>query len=554
MIHPSIPFLIAGLLVLVVSPTLRKLIQLTTPIFAFCVLRFWTVEGSEVTYRTGFAGMEFTWIHTDGLALLFVYALLIFAWLANIYALHHPSKLLAFGANLYVGSAVGAVLAGDFITLFIFWELMAASSALLIWNPARQTSLPALFRYLCIHLIGGLLLFAGILIKGTSLLGPVPLDMAGCLIFLGFAVSAALPPLHAWLPDAYPEGTPSGSVYLSCFTTKVAIYAFARCFAGTEILIILGAATAIYGVVYALMENDIRRLLSYHIVCQVGYMLCGIGIGSAAGMNAGTAHAVGNILFKGLLFMATGAILYQTGTSKLSELGNFAKKNRLLLGFYMVGALAISGFPLLNGFVSKSMLLESAADAHLVWLEIVLLGVAVGTFLSIALKLAYFTFWGKASTSYNKVSPLPPNMNWAMALTSLLCLAIGIFPQILFQWLPYPNQVHPYTAGHVIGTLQMLGGTTLAFWWMLKTLHTKTLISLDTDWFYRQGAPLFIRGICTPLRRGQEWIQQQISRRIPLLHQTLQRTLVKPNNPPLEKPILWMVLGFLVVGLTMILF
>ncbi|MBN1687605.1 MAG: Na(+)/H(+) antiporter subunit D [Candidatus Omnitrophica bacterium] len=550
--HPSFLFFIAGLLVLLVPPIARKAIQLATPVFAFLLLQGFIAYADIGPWTWSFFGFEFSLVQIDPLALLFVYVFLLFAFLSNLYGLHATDKNVPAASNFYVGSSIGAVLAGDLVTLFIFWEIMALSSALLIWNRDRKSSLGALFRYLLVHLTGGLFFFSGILLKlfTRSPIGmdALAFDLAGWLIFISFLINAGIPPLHAWLPDAYPEGTPHGSIYLSAFTTKVAVYAFARGFAGAEILIWLGALAAVYGVVYALMENDMRRLLSYHIVCQVGYMICGIGIGSHLGINAGTGHAVGNILFKGLLFMATGALIHMTGKYKLSDLGGMARKDKWVLLFYMIGALAISGMPLLNGYVTKSLLLEAASHEHLGWLELTLLWVAVGTFLSIALKLAYFAFWGE-SEGPKTIRKVPLNMHLAMAGTSLVCLAIGIFPDNFFAFLPYEVHAQSYTLGHVIPTLELLVATVLGFLLILKFLHTKDVISLDTDWFYRKGAYAFLDGLCYPIRRLQEWIQVTWTISLEKTNERLRRSFPHQDITAVGTPLLWMMLASLIVGI-----
>ncbi len=553
--HPSLPFFLAAALAFFLNPRLRSIVQLAVPLISFWMIQRLLAAGDQ-TVLLHFPAYTFTLLRLDSLALLFCYAFLIFGFLAHLYAIHAHEKETHIFANLYVGSSLGAVLAGDLVTLFIFWELMALTSAILIWNRQRKTSLPALFRYLLVHLTGGLFFFSGLLMKlfagGGLLFQTLPLDTAGWMIFAGFAINAALVPVHSWLPDAYPEGTAHGSVYLSAFTTKVAVYAFARGFAGEEILIWLGAVAAVYGVIWALMENDMRRLLSYHIVCQIGYMVCGIGIGSDLGINAGTAHAIGNILFKGLLFMATGAILFRTGKTKLSDLGGFAHADRWILFFFMTGALAISGAPLLNGYVSKSLLLKAAEHAHLAWLEATLLLVAVGTFLSIALKLAYFAFWGEGSGGKNPERRLPLNMYLAMGATALTCFAIGVYPDLMYRFLPFPEHAHVYSADHVIHSVELLLGTVLTFALIVKHLHAKAVITLDLDWFYRKGARLFERAFCFPVNAGQVSIQQRWTEWIANADQRLKRWFKDQAIAPASNPLMMIMIACLLVGMLLL--
>jgi len=552
--HPAIPFFIAAILIPFLHPMWRKVVQLGVPFIALLAIPSFLIHGTTVTKTFDLFGYTFTPIRLDALSMLFVLIFLIFAFLANLYSLHVTERRVHIFANIYIGSSLGAVLAGDLVTLFVFWEIMAVTSCILIWNRQRQQSLKALYRYLLVHLTGGLLFFTAILIKllsGQSMaFNPLEFDLTGGLIFLSFLINAAVVPVHAWLPDSYPEGTPSSSIYLSCFTTKVAIYVLARGFAGAEILIWLGAITAVYGVVYALMENDMRRLLSYHIVCQIGYMICGIGIGTELGVAAGTAHAAGNILFKGLLFMATGALIHMTGKSKLSDLGGLAKVDKEVLLYYMIGGLAISGAPFLNGFVSKALLINAAAEAHMGWLELLLLVVAVGTFLSIVLKLAYFAFWnGPLSTLRPK--KVPKNMHYAMAATSFLCILIGVFPQPFFHLLPFRVDAHVYTQAHVIHTLQLLLAAYLGFLFILKSLRTKAVLSLDTDWFYRKGARLFVDRLCQPIRTGQEWVQNYLTTLVCKLDQWMQG-LPSQTIPPTARPLVYVVSAFILVGVAIL--
>lgn len=521
-IHPALPLIFFTYLALLKIPSQwRSLLFILGPALALGAILLGPDEKSALSFS--FMGQSLQFMKWDSLSVFFALILSLFTFLANIYALHETRRVLWGTASIYAASSLGAVFAGDLITLFIFWEIMAIASTFLIWNPNRPRSYGALFRYFLVHLTGGLCFFAGILVKLTHhqsmVLGPMELDLGGMLIFTGFAVNAALVPLHAWLPDAYPEGTPVGSVYLSCFTTKVAVYAFARCFPGEPLLLWLGVITAVYGVIFALLENDIRRLLAYHIVCQVGYMVAGIALGTELGINAGVGHAFGNILFKGLLFMATGAILYQTGATKLTELGGLAQRMRPILIYFYVGALAISGLPLLNGYVTKSLLFDAAIKAHMPWLEMVFLLVAVGTFLSIALKLGFFTFWGEQKFA-GKLKPLPPNMRLAMTGTAAICFYIGLFPAHFFSWMPFELHENPYTASHIIHTLQLLAGTWFGFIIIQKSIHLKDQINLDLDWFYRKGAVALLHA-CRPLRTIQEHVQSSYTVGLQRLHENL---------------------------------
>lgn len=551
--HPAIPFLFAAFLTPFISRHGRRFLLLGTPLFSWLLLRTFLSDPVHADgLHTSLAGFHLSLVHTDKLALLFAFSFLLFSLIANLFALHDDSICHQVAAYLYAGSALGAVLAADYITLFIFWEIMAIASAVLIWNSSRPGSRGALFRYFLFHLAGGLFFFSGILLKvlgGESLtFGPTVLDAAGWLIFTGFAVNAAVVPLHTWLPDAYPEGTPTSSIYLSCFTTKVAVYAFARAFAGEEILITLGAVTAVYGVLFALMENNMRRLLSYHIICQVGYMLIGIGIGTGLGISAGTAHAAGNILFKGLLFMATGALIHTTGRHRLTDLGGLGRKTPWVFLYFMIGAFAIGGSPFLNGYISKSLLLKAALEQHLTGIELILLLVAVGTFLSIACKLAWFAFIAPPSREAPELKPVPINMHLAMGALSGLCIGIGIFPEFFLRLLPYEVHAHVYAGAHVLHSFQLLVGTAAGFLLIVPFLHLHETLTLDFDWFLRRGAVLFSAVFCQGLKTSQETLQSAITHLREKSARALTRQFRQQFVTPAGNALLWAMTGFLLVG------
>jgi multicomponent Na+:H+ antiporter subunit D len=327
------------------------------------------------------------------------------------------------------------------------------------------------------------------------------------LILLGVGLNAAIPPLHAWLPDAYPEASVTGSVFLSAFTTKAAVYVLLRLFPGADVLVWAGTVMTLYGVVYAILENDPRRLLSYHIVSQVGYMVAGVGLGTALALNGASAHAFCHILYKALLFMGVGAAIAATGQRTLYDCGGLGRQLPLVFGLYMVAALSISGVPLFNGFISKSMIISAAAEAHRPLLELLMTLASVGTFLSVGLKLPYLMFLG----SGHSVQPqrVPFNMLLAMLLSAGLCVWLGIFPDWLYVRLPFAATYHPYTVDHVLSSLQVLVGTGLGFWWCLDRLSAETTISLDTDWFYRkpfaQLCAVFIDGARQIGTRLEAW-------------------------------------------------
>jgi multicomponent Na+:H+ antiporter subunit D len=426
--------------------------------------------------------------------------------LGTLYGLHVKNDREHIAAWFYVAGSIGAIYAGDFITLFLFWELMAFSSVFLVWFRGRKESLAAGYRYLLVHVAGGLALLAGMVLhfgatKGAWTFGPMGVDhptVATYLIMIGFILNAAVPPLHAWLPDAYGEATFNGSVFMCAFTTKTAVYALCRGFAGMEILVPLGVIMALYGVVYAVLENDCRRLLAYHIISQVGYMVAGVGLGTAMAINGACAHAFAHILYKGLLFMGCGAVLHMTGESKFTELGGLWRKMPWTFVFTLIGGLSISAFPLFSGFVSKSMIVSAGFEEKKYWVGFLLLLASAGTFLHTGLKVPYFIWFGKNKPKqqvWDRAAEPPWNMNLAMAVAAFLCIFIGCYTPYLYNMLPYHDEAMkyvPYTSYHVFETLQILLFTGLGFFLLLKKLVPDPTISLDMDWFYRMGGRAFL--------------------------------------------------------------
>jgi multicomponent Na+:H+ antiporter subunit D len=486
---PAVVFFLGALSLPFVPRRVRSLAFLFFPLVALAGVSQ-LEEGTSAALH--FLDLDLLPLRVDRLSLAFAYVFILITFLGGIYAYHLKDTGQQVAALVYAGSSLGVIFAGDFFTLFVYWEIMAVSSVYLIFARRADHSREAGFRYLMVHLFGGSALLAGILWQyvetGTLLFGRSEGGAGGYLILLGFSINAAIPPLHVWLADSYPEGTVTGSVFLSAFTTKTAVYVLARGFAGWEILMIAGTVMALYGVVFAFLENDIRRVLAYHIVSQVGYMVAGIGIGTEVAINGSTAHAFAHILYKGLLFMGAGAVLYSTGKSKMSELGGLVRPLPWVLLLYMVGALSISAFPSFSGFVSKSLVVHAAELDHEIIVALLLNLASVGTFLSIGLKVPYFTWFGPERSV--KPQPVPWNMYAGMILAGGINLAIGIYPELLYRAMPFPVAYRPYTAGHLLETLQLLVFTGLGFWLVMDKVHVERTITLDFDWFYRRPAPV----------------------------------------------------------------
>jgi multicomponent Na+:H+ antiporter subunit D len=497
-IHPALFFILGAFLIPVFRGGIRRIYLLAVPAAAF----YTVISMNPGVYgNINYLGFDIIMGRVDRLSMIFAHVFTLMAFIGVLYGLHINEAEQHIASFFYVGGSLGVIFAGDYLTVFIFWEMMAFASTFLIWFRKEEASLKAGFRYLLTHIFGGLLLLAGIFLHykntGSMAFELIPKTEAGFaefLILAGFALNAAVFPLHAWLPDAYPEATVTGAVFMCAFTTKTAVYVLARGFPGFDVLAVMGTAMTIYGVCYATIENDMRRILSYHIISQVGYMVAGVGIGTELAVNGVCAHAYAHILYKALLFMGAGSVLMMTGTSKLNRLGGLYKYMPLSLMFYVVGGISISGFPLFSGFVSKSMVVAGAGEAHHPVLMVLMLLASVGTFLSVGLKLPYFAWFGKDCGLKPKEPPV--NMLWAMGITSFLCFFIGVYPKALYDLLPFKEvaaEFHPYSAVHISETVQIILLTGLGFFLLLKKLQPEAKINLDFDWFYRMITAEFMK-------------------------------------------------------------
>lgn len=509
---PAILMIIGAFVLPVLPQKFRSSAFLVFPLIALATL--WQLpDGYSLTAT--FGSNELVLVTVDSLSRIFATIFAMIAVIGGIYAFHIKDVGQQSSALLYAGGALGVSFAGDYITLYLFWELMAVSSTYLIWARRTKETDYAGMRYLLVHIFGGSILLSGIIWQitesGSILITSLPdvYTIPSVLILLGVAINSAIPPLHAWLADAYPKATITGAVFMSAFTTKSAVYVLIRIFPGWDILIWFGLAMALYGVVYAVLANDIRQILAYHIISQVGYMVTGVGIGTELALNGTTAHAFSHILYKSLLFMGAGAVIYSTGKSKLTELGGIAGKMKAVVFLYMIGAFSISGFPLFNGYISKSMVISAAGAAHFETVTLLLLLASVGTFLHTGLKLPYFTWFGEAKSKIT-VGPVPINMLIAMGIGAFFCTLFGVYPALLYQYLPYPVDYNPYNTYHLVETIQLLVLTFIGFWMLRVMLKGDDLIAVDTDVIYRKSAPLvrrvFVTGVDRFYGRAEELV------------------------------------------------
>ncbi len=499
-LSPALILIFGGALMPLLPRNGRNIVLFGAPIAALAQLCLME-SGNHVLWQV--FGHQLITVRIDSLSFVWALIFCVAACINSLYSQHlrqgaELGRLQDASGLIYAGAGVGAVLAGDLLTLFVYWELTAISSVFLIWASRTETAIKTGIRYLIIQVGSGVLLLAGALLMlnttGSIAFDHIGLDStAGKLIFIAFGIKCAFPLLHNWLQDAYPQATPTGTVVLSAFTTKLAVYALARGFAGEEILIWIGATMTAFPIFFAVIENDLRRVLAYSLNNQLGFMVVAVGIGTDMAINGAAAHAFCHILYKALLFMSMGAVLYRVGTIKASELGGLYKSMPKTTFFCIIGAMSISAFPLFSGFVSKSMILTAAAEEHLWLVWCVLLMASAGVMDHSGIKIPFFTFF--AHDQGHKVEEAPANMLWAMGIAAFLCVAIGVYPQPLYALLPYPElalQYNPYTSDHVVAQLQLLFFSAMAFVVLFRTgLYPPEIRStnLDTDWVYRKLIP-----------------------------------------------------------------
>lgn len=458
-------------------------------------------------------GLSLTTLRLDSLSFLWALIFHVAAVISVVYALHVRDRMEQVATLVYAGAGVGAVLAGDLLTLFVFWELTAVSSVFLVWASRTRAAYRAGMRYLAVQVLSGVLLMIGTLMhleRGLPLaFDHIGLDSpGGLLIFLAFGIKCAFPLLHNWLQDAYPRATVTGTVVLSVFTTKLAVYALARGYAGTDALIWIGATMTAFPIFFAVIENDLRRVLSYSLNNQLGFMVAGVGVGTELALNGTAAHAFAHILYKALLFMSMGAVLHRVGTIKASELGGLYKSMPRTAVFCIVGSLSISAFPLFSGFVSKSMILTAAAAEHhwIAWL--VMLLASAGVMDHSGIKIPFFSFF--AHDSGKRCAEAPPHMQLAMGTTAVLCLGIGIYPEMLYRILPFPVDYGPYTVTHVLTQLQLLLFSALAFTMLYRSgIYPAEIpsVNLDFDAVYRRLIPWMARPVIRAADSAQDAVR-----------------------------------------------
>jgi multicomponent Na+:H+ antiporter subunit D len=482
---PALILVISALLTGILRGHWRTALILLAPVATLWAV--WQVPDGVISTVT-FLGYQIEPVEGSALRRLFATIFAIMTFAGGLYAFRHARWYELAAAQAYAAGAIGVCFAGDLITMFIYWEMMALFSTIIVWCGGTPAARAAGIRYAIMHLLGGIILKVGIegVAVHTGSIDIQPMlasNFDTWMLLIGILINAAAPPVSAWLADAYPESSPTGSVFLSAFTTKTAVLALILLFPGEPILIWVGLYMVMYGIIYALLENDARRILAYSIVNQVGFMVCAIGIGTQTALNGAAGHAFAHIIYKALLFMSAGVVIYRTGKTKCTDLGGLYRTMPITTICGIVGALAISGFPLTSGFVTKTLVSQAAVDQSLVVVYFLLAAASAGVFLHAGIKFPWFVFFQKDSGMRPKDAPW--NMAAAMVFLSLLCILIGVFPNVFYQLLPYPVDYQPYTASKVVFYLQLLLFSGLAFFLLLPLMRRTRTISLDTDWLWR---------------------------------------------------------------------
>jgi len=475
------------------SRRLRALVVVVAPLV--CLYGIWQIPDG-VSLTTSFLGYTLELVEGSPVRRLFATIFALMSVTGAVFAFNHARRTELVAAQFYAAGAVGVCFAGDLLTLFVFWELMALFSTVVVWCGGTEKARAAGVRYAIMHLLGGVILKVGIegLMVSSGSLDIRPLqasDFSTWMILIGILINAAAPPLSAWLSDAYPSASPTGSVFLSAFTTKTAILALILLFPGESILIWVGVFMIFYGIIYALLENDIRRILAFSIVNQVGFMVCAVGIGTEMAINGAAAHAFAHIVYKALLFMSAGVVVMRTGMHLCTDVGGLFRTMPITMWCGVIGALAISSFPLTSGFTTKTMISQASVDEGLMLVYFLLAAASAGVFLHAGIKFPWFVFFQKDSGLRPKDAPW--NMTLAMLFFAFLCILLGVFPQLLYPLLPYAVEYEPYKAGKVLFYLQLLLFSGLAFFLLLPWMQRTLTISLDVDWLWRRGLPLLAR-------------------------------------------------------------
>ncbi|UCG87175.1 MAG: oxidoreductase [Gemmatimonadota bacterium] len=429
-----------------------------------------------------------TWgneLRVDGLSALLVVAIGVIGFLTVVYSLRYTdrtefrkrvgvgrveNRLSLYHALLlwFLGTMVWGCVTNNIIMLWVAVEATTLTSGLLVAFFWDRRALEAGYKYLMLLTIGiTFALFGCVLIYAcaaavgqldgrqallisevrnvASLLPPSTALLAVAFLLIGFGTKAGIAPFHPWLPDAHAEAPTPVSVLLSGVMIKMALYALARTVGMffpswpqiTVFVVVLGSFTMVLGIIMALNQDDLKRLLAYSSVSQIGYVLAGVGLGTYLGCFGGLFHLLNHAIFKALLFMCAGAVIYATGLRQISELGGLARKMPVTSVCFVIGALAISGFPPFNGFWSKLTVYLALATSGLWWAAVIAVLTSVLTMVAL-LRPAYRVFWanpGASVTGHGEVRTVPASMWVPMVVLAAACVLLGIVPHLAYPLL-----------------------------------------------------------------------------------------------------------------------
>lgn len=519
-ISPGLVLVLGGLAMSFLEGRAWKAASLAVPLV--CLWYIWQLDGSGGAWN--FVGHNLDFVHIQPHTHVFATVFALMAFGGALFALNQDRRVEVPAAFCYGGGAIGVTFSGDLLSLFIWWEVMAIGSTVVVWSGGTEAARQAGQRYANVHFVGGVLFMAGLALHvsdGHSLVltnFSALATPAAIFILIGVLINSGAPPFGSWLPDAYPEASVSGTVFLSAFTTKTTVFVLISLFAGTQLLIYLGALMAVYGIVYAILENDVRRILAYSIVNQVGFMVCAVGIGTPMALNGASAHAFAHIIYKALLLMSAGSVLYATGKRKCTDVGGLYHTMPVTMWCGIIGALAISAMPLTSGFTTKSMITDAAATEHLAFAWFILVAASAGVFLHAGIKFPWFVFFQRDSGL--RPPEVPLNMRLAMLIFAGLCIYLGVHPEPLYAILPFPGpsgtvEYQAFTFAHVVSQLQLLMFSGLAFFVLLPMLRRTLTITLDFDWLYRKLVPDLWSKLLMPGLRLLQPLHQAVTEGLP---------------------------------------
>ncbi|MBZ4662340.1 MAG: hypothetical protein JG776_22 [Caloramator sp.] len=441
-------------------------------IFTIMMYRPIIIEGNILTYWMGNWEPIKDWaigigLEVDQLSLFFGLFISLSIVLSALYSFRYIER--ETGKDKYYvlflmmsASVMGFIFTGDLFNMYVMIEIMTfASVALTAFRNDRPEAVEAGFKYIAIGSIGSsLILLATVIIYAqfhtlnlAQLAGELYNNYTAITIFalalmiVGYAVKVFAVPTHFVAPDAYMVAPSSISMLFSGIVNKAAVYGILRIIyvvyqsmnlsSMQFLLVFWGTVTMFIGVTMALAQHDFKRLLAFHSISQIGYVITGIGLTTALGITGGLYHALNHTLFKGLLFLCAGAVFYATGTTDLDKLGGLAKRMPQTTLIFLIGAFSISGIPPFNGFVSKWIIYQASYEAGYAPVTIIALIVSVMTLASF-IKVAQSAFFGQLPKEFKNVEEVPLSMRIPMWIMAILCIVGGIVPSVVTKYLITP--------------------------------------------------------------------------------------------------------------------